>query len=93
MFIDCPSVCVCVLTCVVRASLPGRRHSPAGFPSRGGSRGVTRVTSHPPGAAAISCYYYACDLSYFDVVLCPSSSQIQLFHLEIIHALKQFIHF
>ena len=21
----------------------------------------------------ISCYYYACDLSYFDVVLCPSS--------------------
>ena len=47
MFIDCPSVCGYVLTCVVRASLPGRRHSPVGFPSRGGSRGVTRVTSHP----------------------------------------------
>jgi len=36
--------------------------------SRGGSGGVTRVT--------ISCYYYACDLSYFDGVLCPSSNQI-----------------
>jgi len=39
--------------------------------------GVTKVTSHPPGAAVyISCYYYACELSYSDVVLCPSSSQI-----------------
>ena len=39
--------------------------------------GVTKVTSHPPLARQpISCYYYACDLSYFDVVLCPSSSQI-----------------
>ena len=38
---------------------------------------MTRVTSHPPLARQpISCYYYACDLSYFDVVLCPSSSQI-----------------
>ena len=38
---------------------------------------VTRVTSHPPLARQpISRYYYACDLSYFDVVLCPSSSQI-----------------
>jgi len=29
-------------------------------------------TSHPPPLARqpISCYYYACDLSYFDVVLC-----------------------
>jgi len=43
---------------------------------RGGSRGVTRVTSHPLAWQPISCYYYACELSYFDVVLCPSSSQI-----------------
>jgi len=28
----------------------------------------------------ISCYYYACDLSYFDVVVCPSSSQTLKFH-------------
>ena len=43
--------------------------------NRGGSRrGVTRVTSHPPARQPISCYYYACDLSYFDVVFCPSSS-------------------
>ena len=29
-----------------------------------------------PWRGSISrCYYYACDLSYFDVVLCPSSSQ------------------
>jgi len=47
------------------------------YNSRGGSRGVTRVTSHPPlTRQPVSCYYYACDLSYFDVVLCPSSSQI-----------------
>ena len=38
---------------------------------------MTRVTSHPPLARQpISCYYYVCNLSYFDVVLCPSSSQI-----------------
>ena len=39
---------------------------------------MTRVTSHPPPLARqpISCYYCACDLSYFDVVLCLSSSQI-----------------
>jgi len=24
------------------------------------------------GGLTISCYYYACDFSYFDVVLCPS---------------------
>ena len=35
---------------------------------------VTLVT--PLARQPISCYYYACDLSYFDVVLCPSSSQI-----------------
>jgi len=30
--------------------------------------GVTKVTSHPPLARQpISCYYYACDVSYFDV--------------------------
>ena len=36
---------------------------------RGGSRGVTRVTSHPPPPARqpVSCYYYARDLSYFDI--------------------------
>ena len=45
--------------------------------SRGGSRGVTTVTSHPPPMRQpISCYYYVCDLSYFDVVFCPSTSQI-----------------
>jgi len=39
--------------------------------------GVTRVTSHLPlTRQPISCYYYACDLSYFDVVLCHSSSRI-----------------
>jgi len=40
--------------------------------------GVIRVTSHPPGAAAyfMLFIYCACDLSYFDVVLCPSWSQI-----------------
>ena len=39
--------------------------------------GVTRVTSHPPLARQpVSCYYYVCDLSYFDVVLCPSLSHI-----------------
>jgi len=38
--------------------------------------GVTRVTSHPPARQPISCYYYACDFNYFDVVLCHSSSQI-----------------
>ena len=30
----------------------------------------------PLARQPISCYFYACDLSYFDVVLCPSSSQI-----------------
>ena len=45
----------------------------------GGSReGVTRVTSNPLARQPISCFYYACALSYFDVVLCPSSSQIPL---------------
>jgi len=29
----------------------------------------------PLARQLISCYYYACNLSYFDVVLCPSSSQ------------------
>ena len=43
---------------------------------RGGTWGVTRVTNHPLARQPISYYYYACDLSYFDVVLCPSSSQI-----------------
>jgi len=40
--------------------------------------GVTRVTIQPPPLTRqpITCYYYACDLSYFDVVLCPSTSQI-----------------
>jgi len=37
--------------------------------------GVTRVTSHPLPRQPISCHYNGCDLSYFDVVLCPSSSQ------------------
>ena len=30
----------------------------------------------PLARQPMSCYYYVCDLSYFDVVLCPSSSQI-----------------
>ena len=35
------------------------------------------MTSHPPlERQPISCYYYACDLGCFDVVLCPSASQI-----------------
>ena len=54
-----------------RPSLPAPGSN---YPTRGGSRGVT---SHPPPPLArqpISCYYYAYDLSYFDVVLCPSSS-------------------
>jgi len=35
--------------------------------------GVTRVTSHPPGAAAYSMLLLrVSDLSYFDVILCPS---------------------
>ena len=45
---------------------------------------MTRVTSHPPwrvfrktfSVKTHKRYYYVCDLSYFDVVLCPSSSQI-----------------
>jgi len=42
---------------------------------RGGSRwGRWLVT--PLARQPISCYYYVCDLSYFDVVLCPSSSLI-----------------
>ena len=40
---------------------------------KGGSR---RVTSHPLARQPISCYYYACDLSYFDVV----NSQTLKFH-------------
>ena len=39
---------------------------------RGGYRGVTRVTSHPPPGMAA--YYYEYDLGYFDVVLCHSLS-------------------
>ena len=35
---------------------------------------MTRVTSHPLARQPISCYYYACDWSYFDVVLCSTSS-------------------
>ena len=46
--------------------------------TRGRSRGVIRVTRQP-----ISCYYYACDLSYFDVVLWPSSSQIMATNAQI----------
>ena len=34
------------------------------------------MTSHNLARQPISCYYYACDLSYFDVVLCSFSSQI-----------------
>ena len=34
------------------------------------------VTPSPPARQPISYYYYVCDLSYFDVVLWPSSSQI-----------------
>ena len=36
------------------------------------------MTSHPRPLVRqpISCYYYVRDLSYFDVVFCPSSSQI-----------------
>jgi len=34
------------------------------------------LVTPPLARQPISCYYYACDLSYFDVVLCPSSSQI-----------------
>jgi len=30
----------------------------------------------PPARQPVSCYYYVCDLSYFDVVLCPSSNEI-----------------
>jgi len=45
-------------------------------PSRGGSRGWLGWLVTPLARQPISCYYYVCDLSYFDVVLCPSSSQI-----------------
>jgi len=44
--------------------------------SRADLGGDSRVTSHPLERQPISCYYYACDLSCFDVVLCPSASQI-----------------
>jgi len=46
--------------------------------SRADLGGDSRVTSHLPPLErqTISCYYYACDLSCFDVVLCPSASQI-----------------
>jgi len=44
--------------------------------TRGGS-------SHPLARQPISCYYYACDLSYFDFVLCPSSSQILATNFQI----------
>ena len=44
---------------------------------RGGSRGVSIGWLYVGYYIyVIICYYYACDLSYFDVVLCPSSSQI-----------------
>jgi len=42
------------------------------MPARADLAGVTTVTSHPysPPLALqpISCYYYVCDLSYFDVI-------------------------
>ena len=53
------------------------RHECCGNTAARADLGVSTVTSPPPLARQpISCYYYACDLSYFDVVLCPSSSQI-----------------
>ena len=46
------------------------------YTGRGGSRGWLGWLVTPLAWQPISCYYYACDLSYFDVVLCPSSTQI-----------------
>ena len=36
----------------------------------------------------VTCYYYACDLSYFDVVLCPSLSQILATNAQISFSCK-----
>ena len=45
-------------------------------PTSGADPGVTRVTSHTHLAWQPILCFHACDLSYFDVVLCPSSGQI-----------------
>ena len=46
------------------------------YQSRGGSRGWLGWLVTPLVRQPISCYCYACNLSYLDVVLCPSLSQI-----------------
>jgi len=68
-------------TNAIEIHIHGRFQNPRVAPGscRGGSRGwlgwlVTPPLVTPLARQPISCYYYACDLSYFNVVLCPSSS-------------------
>jgi len=62
-------------------SAAGRAQDRESSPVR--DRRSTTVPRHQLQWQPISCYYYACDLSYFDVVLCPSSSQILATNAEI----------